>query len=55
MRERFGVIVVAIKRASGRMIFNPSPEEPLNAGDRLVVLAEATRLKDVEDLVNRQV
>ena len=54
LRERFGVIVVAIKRISGRMIFNPSPEERLNAGDRLVVLADATRLKDVEDLVSRQ-
>jgi len=55
LRERFGVIVVAIKRATGRMIFNPAPEERLHAGDRLVVLAEATRLKDVEDMVNRQV
>ncbi|HEY5870622.1 MAG TPA: potassium channel protein [Candidatus Tectomicrobia bacterium] len=51
LRERFGVIVVAIKRATGLMIFNPSPEERIDAGDRLVVLAEASRLKDVESLV----
>jgi voltage-gated potassium channel len=55
LRERFGVIVVAIKRATGRMVFNPSPEERIDAGDRLVVLAEASRLKDVESLVGGEV
>ena len=51
LRERFGVIVVAIKRASDKMVFNPSPEERIAAGDRLVVLAEAARLREVEELV----
>lgn len=46
--EQPGVIVVAIKRASGRMIFNPFPEERIEAGDRLVALAEALRLKELE-------
>jgi voltage-gated potassium channel len=54
LRERFGVIVVAIKRASDRMVFNPSPDEKITAGDRLVVLADATRLKDVEALISGQ-
>jgi voltage-gated potassium channel len=54
LRERFGVIVVAIKRASDRMVFNPSPDEKIAAGDRLVVLADATRLKDVEALISGQ-
>ena len=51
LRERFGVIVVAIKRASDKMVFNPSPEERIAAGDRLVVMAEAARLREVEELV----
>jgi voltage-gated potassium channel len=55
LRERFGVIVVAIKRASGRMVFNPSPDEKIAAGDRLVVLADAACLKDVEALIGGQV
>jgi voltage-gated potassium channel len=55
LRERFGIIVVAIKRASGKMVFNPAPEEKIAAGDRLVVLAEASRLKEVEELVGRKV
>jgi voltage-gated potassium channel len=54
LRERFGVIVVAIKRASDRMVFNPSPDEKITAGDRLVVLADAARLKDVEALISGQ-
>lgn len=49
--EQFGVIVVAIKRASGKMVFNPVPQETLEAGDRLVVLGEAPRLRQVEQLV----
>jgi voltage-gated potassium channel len=54
LRERFGVIVVAIKRASDKMVFNPSPEERIEAGDRLVVLADATRLKEVEEVIGKQ-
>jgi len=40
--------VVAIKRTSGKMIFNPSPEERIEAGDSLVALAEALQLKEIE-------
>ena len=37
------------------MIFNPAPEERIEAGDRLVVLAEATRVKEVEEHISGQV
>lgn len=43
-----GVIVVAIKRASGGMIFNPSTDERIEVGDHLVALGEATRLRGLE-------
>lgn len=43
-----GVIVVAIKRASGGMIFNPSTDEKIEVGDRLVVLGEIIRLRGLE-------
>jgi voltage-gated potassium channel len=46
--EQLGAIVVAIKRASGKMIFNPSPKETIEAGDRLVALADAPGLKALE-------
>jgi Trk K+ transport system NAD-binding subunit len=35
------------------MVFNPAAEERIEAGDRLVILAEAARLKDVEAFVGR--
>ncbi|HWQ68518.1 MAG TPA: potassium channel protein [Patescibacteria group bacterium] len=43
-----GVIVVAIKRALGGMIFNPSTDEKIEAGDHLVALGEAIRLRGLE-------
>ncbi len=43
-----GVIVVAIKRASGDMIFNPATEERIEVGDRLVALGEVVRLRGLE-------
>ena len=48
LREELGVIVVAIKRLSGKMIFNPSADERIETGDRLVALGEALRLKELE-------
>src|SRR5262249_2108281 len=43
-----GVMVVAIKRASGKMLFNPAPGEKIEAGDSLIALAEAPQLKEIE-------
>ena len=43
-----GVIVVAIKRALGEMIFHPSTDERIEAGDRLVAMGEIARLRWLE-------
>jgi voltage-gated potassium channel len=43
-----GVVVVAIKRASGKMLMNPAPTEILEVGDSLIALAEAPQLKELE-------
>ena len=48
LTEQPGIIVVAIKRASGEMLFNPPPEERLEAGDSIIALAEAPQLKEIE-------
>jgi voltage-gated potassium channel len=50
LRQDFGVIVVAIKRADGHMQFNPSPEDTLLTGDQLVVLGSPDQLKALEDV-----
>ena len=48
VRQRFGVVVVGIRRADGKMEFNPEPETPMRGGDDLVVLGRASNLKDLE-------
>lgn len=47
LRQRFGVIVVGIQRASGKMEFNPSPEAVIQDGDQLVVLGRPESLKEL--------
>lgn len=48
LRQRFGVVVVGIKRGDGRMEFNPAPDAVMRAGDQLVVLGRTAQLKDLE-------
>ncbi|PYR89458.1 MAG: potassium channel protein [Acidobacteria bacterium] len=48
LRQRFGVVVVGIRRIDGRMDFNPAPETTMRAGDDLVVLGRADSLKELE-------
>jgi voltage-gated potassium channel len=48
LRQEFGVIVVAIKRAAGHMEFNPSPDARIGADDQLVVLGNSEQLKALE-------
>jgi voltage-gated potassium channel len=40
IRNRFGVIIVAIKRKSGEMVYNPEASEKILAGDVLVVIGK---------------
>jgi voltage-gated potassium channel len=48
IRQKFGVIVVGIKRAGGGMDFNPSPEAVMRPGDELVVLGRTDSVKALE-------
>jgi len=48
IRQRFGVIVVGIKRAGGAMEFNPPPEAIMRAGDELVVLGRTDSVRALE-------
>ncbi len=40
LRKDYGVIIVAIKKQSGEMVFNPMPTEKLEGGDVIVVLGK---------------
>jgi len=45
LRKDFGVIIVAIKKMAGNMIFNPLPAETLESGDVIVVIGKKEDLK----------
>ena len=45
-----GIIVVAIKNASGDMKFNPTFRTAIKAGDTLIALGEIPKLKTLEDM-----
>jgi voltage-gated potassium channel len=48
LRQRFGVIVVAIQRQDRHMDFNPEPDTAMRPGDTLVVLGRPHSLKRLE-------
>lgn len=48
LRQRFGVIVVAIQREDRRMEFNPEPDTTIRTGDKLVVLGRPNSLRRLE-------
>jgi voltage-gated potassium channel len=49
LRQRFGVGVVGIPRADGKMDFNPAPDTTMRAGDHLVVLGHLDKLRELEN------
>lgn len=51
IRNKFDVIVVAIKRQAGEMSFNPGPKTMIQPGDILVVLGEHNQIIALENEV----
>ncbi|HDK17413.1 MAG TPA: potassium channel protein, partial [Nitrospirae bacterium] len=51
IRKELGIIVVAIKRATGEMEFNPTSTSVIRQGDTLIAMGETKQLKSLEDLV----
>jgi voltage-gated potassium channel len=44
VRQKYGIIVVAIKRRDAPMLFNPGSDAKVMAGDILIVLGEGGRI-----------
>ena len=44
IRQKFGLIVVAVKKESGKMIFNPMAKYVLESNDKLIVLGEVENI-----------
>jgi voltage-gated potassium channel len=51
LRQNYGVIIVAIKKTSGEMIYNPLPSEKLDAGDTIVVIGKKEDLKRMSEIM----
>ena len=51
LRKGLGVIVLAIRKSDGEMLFNPPAEAEINAGDFLIVMGESANLRKLERLL----
>ena len=51
LRQDYGVVIVAIKKKSDEMIFNPMPSERLDAGDVIVFIGKQEDLKGMNEIL----
>ena len=51
IRQKLDLILVAIKRSGGEMLFNPTLETPILAGDTLIALGLRKNLEALEEMV----
>lgn len=54
-RSVLGVIVLAIRKHNGEMLFNPPAEALIEAGDFLIVMGKNMDLRQLEDMVSARV
>lgn len=51
MRQELGVIVLAIRKGSGEMLFNPPADARISGGDHLIVMGKSDGLRKLEQLL----
>jgi voltage-gated potassium channel len=51
MRKELGIIVLAIRKANGEMLFNPPAESKVSGGDHLIVMGRPDGLRKLEQLL----
>lgn len=52
IRQKFNLIIIAITNPDGRMLFNPSFEARIHAGDTVIAVGEEENLLKLEKLLN---
>jgi voltage-gated potassium channel len=51
LRKELGVIVLAIRKSDGAMLFNPPAEARIESGDFLIVMGESANLQRLEQML----
>jgi voltage-gated potassium channel len=51
IRRELGIMVLAIRRASGEMDLNPGPDHAVHGGDHLIVMGETIGLRKLERML----
>ena len=51
IRPRFNLIIIAIKKESGDMVFNPGPKEVINANDTLLAVGKKANLSELKAIL----
>lgn len=50
MRQKLGIMILAVKKANGRFGFNPPSDASIEAGDYLIAMGEKDNLKKLEEM-----
>ncbi len=51
IRPRFNLIIIAIRKGSGEMVFNPGPKEVIEAGDTLLTVGKISDLSAISKIL----
>ncbi len=52
IRQQFNLIIIAIKKPDGSMMFNPSYETVIEAGDTVIAVGQEGNLQNLENILN---
>ena len=51
IRPRFNLIIIAIRKGNGEMVFNPGPKEVIEAGDTLLTVGKISDLSAISKIL----
>ncbi len=54
IRQQFNLIIIAIRRSDGSMLFNPSFDTVIKAGNTVIAIGEEANLQKLEKILNPQ-
>ena len=51
IQHKTGVVILALRKSSGEMLFNPTPDVTMSAGDHLIAMGDASNLQKLGRLL----